>query len=245
MIQPPVQDLNRAVWRAAVEGAAQFTPVTAAIARLFQLTHPAQFERDLAEWRMTVSTSVNDHEARLQALEATYRPHMALSADAQSLALWLAGQSVRGDDHNVDFTVIQAAFPTLDARALQDAAAELRMVGLATIEAVIGDPVWSVAPTFSLFALMDPVVTLTSPQDDAVEIARQALDLDGGRIPEIAGRLGWSPRRINPALALLLPLVTTVSNEISREYITRWFAVGADERVKFRRLVANADRTGA
>lgn len=245
MIQPPVQDLNRAIWRAALEGAAGFHPVTAALARLYQVTHPSKFEQDVAQWWMTVSTSVNDHEIRLQALETTYQPRLALGEDAQALALWLAGHSTRGDEHSVEFDVIQAAFPALGARALQDAAAELRMFGLATLQAVIGNPVRSVAPTFSLFALMDPIVTQTSPQDDAVEIARQALELDGGRIPEIAARLGWSPRRVNPALALLLPLVTTVSNEVSQDYITRWFTVGADERVKFRSLVANADRSGA
>jgi len=36
-----------------------------------------------------------------------------------------------------------------------------------------------------------------------------------------------------------------VTNEKSHDYVTRWFAVGADERVKFRRLVANPDRSGA
>lgn len=242
MIAPPVENVDRAVWRAALEAGAQFFPVTAALTRLYQTTHPSRFEQELVQWRMTISTSVNDHAARLQRLEETYHPHLALSDGAKALALWLAGHSTSGRDVGVDFDEIRAAFPETDKRTLQDAAAELKLFGLATIAAALGVPVLSVSPTFDLFALMDPVVIGTSPQSDAVEIARQALELDAGRIPEIAQRLDWTPRRMNPALALLLPLVSIRSDEVSRDYLTRWFAVGADERVKFRRLVAEADR---
>ena len=242
MISTPVQDVDRAVWRAVLESGAQFFPVTAALARIYQTTHPSKFEHELVQWRSTISASANDHEARLQQLEATYRPHLALGVDARALALWLAAQSTTGRENSVDFETLEAAFPALNKRALQDAAAELKLFGLATLDAALGVPVLSVSPTYDLFALIDPVVTGTSPQDDAVQIARQALELDGGRIPEIAQRLGWAPRRINPALALLLPLVSIRSNEISPDYITRWFAVGADDRVKFRRLIEGAER---
>ncbi|MDZ4374941.1 MAG: hypothetical protein U1C74_26475 [Phenylobacterium sp.] len=242
MIAPPVENVDRAVWRAVLEAGAQFFPVTAALTRLYQTTHPSRFEQELVQWRMTISASANDHEARLQRLEETYHPHLALSDEAKALALWLAGHSTTGREDSVDFDEIRAAFPETDKRTLQDAAAELKLSGLATIDAALGVPVLSVSPTFDLFALMDPIVTRTSPQSDAVEIARQALELDAGRIPEIAQRLDWTPRRVNPALALLLPLVSIRSDEISPAYVTRWFAVGADERVKFRRLVAEADR---
>ncbi len=245
MIVPPVQDVDRAIWRAVLEAGAQFFPVTAALTRIYQTTHPRQFEQELERWRLTVSASINDQDARLQRLEDTYHPRLALSEESKALALWLASRSITGRQESVEFDVVVAAFPQSSQRTLQDAAAELKHFGLATIAAVIGNPVYSVAPTYDLFALMDPVATNTSPQNDAVEIARQALELDGGRVPEIARRLGWSPRRMNPALALLLPLMTIKSDEISSDYVTRWFAVGADERVKFRRLIADADRARA
>lgn len=242
MIVAPVESVDRAVFRAVLEAGAQFTPVTAALTRLYQTTHPSKFQRELAEWQITVSSSANDHEARLQRLEETYHPRLTLSEDAQALAIWLAGQSITGDEANIAFATLRQAFPTRPKHDLQDAVAELKLAGLATVMAVFGDPIYEVAPTFDLFALLDPVVTKTSPQDDAVELARQALALGAGRVPEIAQRLEWSPRRINPALALLLPMVSMVSQTRDALYLTPWFNVGAEERVTFRRLIEGAER---
>lgn len=241
MIAPPVQDTSRAVWRAVLEAGAQFIPVTAALTRILQTTHPSKFDQEIAQWRFTVSASANDLEARLQHIEQTYRPRLTLSSEAVALALWLAKRSDDGRDHSVDFEEIMAGFPNMARSPLQEAAAELKLFGLAAIDAVVGNPVPGVAPTFGLFALFDPVARGTSPQVDAVAFAREALDLGVGNVAEIAQRLEWAPRRVNPALALLLPLLSSRSREIHPDYVCPWFRLDPDERVRLRRLVADAN----
>ena len=57
MLTPPVQDPKRALWRAALEAAAGFNPVTAALARIYQVTYSPKFEQDLAQWRGEISVS--------------------------------------------------------------------------------------------------------------------------------------------------------------------------------------------
>ena len=243
MIATPKADVGRAVWRAVFEAGAQFTPVTAALARLYQTTHPSRFEQAVGVWRDEITSTVNDQQLRLAALETTYQPRMMLGAAAQDLALWLAREAPTANGDGFGFEAVQAAFPEVGKRDLEDAVAELRQAGLVEVISAIGRAIVDVTPTNTLFLLMDPVALGTSPQADAVSFAREALALDGGRVREIAGRLGWTPRRVNPALALLLPLVSIRSDESNPDYVTVWFTLGADERVAFRRLIEAFDRT--
>jgi len=245
MITPPVQNVDRALWRAALEAAAGFHPVTAALARLYQVTYPSKFEQDLTQWRKEVSATANDHEARLTALE-TERPPLTLSEDALALASWLALQSPTGMDDPIDYAAMTAAFPEASARDLQDAAAELEMYGLASVSKAMGHPLLRVTPSYALYALFDPVVHGTSPQSDAVEIAKTALELDSGHAPELEAHLGWPRRRFNPAFALLLTLVADgrVRKVIQPDYPSLGFLMAAEERVRFRALVKAATPTG-
>ncbi len=244
MLAAPIQNPKRSVLRAVLEAAAQFTPVTAALTRIYQTTHPSRFERDLSEWRGDMTTASNDHGERIATLEAAYRPELLLSDDAQAMAGWLVKTSPQGLEDPVEFEAVQAAFPDTTSRDLQDAAAELKMVGLARVSGALGHPVRIIVPTYDLFALFDPVVMDTSPQDDAVALARAALELDSGHVPDLQTKTGWPRRRLNPALALLLTLVDPgrVRKVLQPDYVTLGFILSADERVRFRRLVTEAGR---
>jgi hypothetical protein len=245
MITPPVENVDRALWRAALEATAGFTPVTAALARIYQVTHPTQFAQDLAGWRQDISSAANDHEARLLALEAK-RPKLTLSADAAALARWLSAQSQTGLDDPVDYDVLAAAFPEATPRDLQDAAAELQMYGLAEVAKAMGYPLRLVTPTYALFALFDPLTQGTSPQSDAVAVARAALDLDSGDARELEAHLGWPRRRFNPAFALLLTRVDdrSIRKVVQPDYPSLGFGIAAEERVRFRALIAEAAPAG-
>jgi hypothetical protein len=241
VIKPPVENVDRALWRAALEAAAGFTPVTGALARIYQVTHPPKFAQDLAEWRQEVTNATNDHEARLTALE-TKRPKLTLSAEATALASWLALQSEAGMDDPVEYGTVAAAFPDATARELQDAAAELETHGLAKVSKAMGHPLLRITPSYTLYALFDPVVHQTSPQNDAVAIARAALELDSGDARELEAHLGWPRRRFNPAFALLLTLVHDgrVRKVIQPDYPSIGFLMAAEERVRFNALIAEA-----
>lgn len=246
MIKSPIENVNRALWRAALEAGAGFTPVTAALARLYQVTHPTQFAQDLSEWRQEVTDATNDHEARLTTLEVK-RPKLVLSADAMALATWLSLRSETGLDDLVEYDTLTAAFPDATARDLQDAAAELEMYGLASVTKAMGFPVRAITPAYALYALFDPVTLQTSPQADAVALAQAALDLDSGDARELESHLGWPRRRFNPAFALLLTLVHDgrIRKVIQPDYPSMGFLIAAEERVRFRALVAEAAPTFA
>lgn len=241
MIKPPVENVERSLWRAVLEATAGFTPITGAVARIYQVTHPTRFSQDLAQWRSEVSSAANDHEARLNALESL-RPKLLLSEDATALATWLVQQSASGLEDFVEYEAIAAAFPDASPRELQDAAAELEMAGLATVSKTLGHPLHLLTPSYKVFALFDPVVFGSSPQSDAVELARAALDLDSGDARELEAHMGWPRRRFNPAFALLLTLVYEgrIRKVIQPDYPSLGFLMGAEERVRFKTLVREA-----
>ena len=241
MLTPPVQDPKRALWRAALEAAASFNPVTAALARIYQVTYPPKFEQDLAQWRGEISAAVDDHDARLVALEAE-RPALVLTDDAVALASWLSLTSPAGLEDPVEYEAMTAAFPGAGKRDLQDAAAELELYGLAEVSKALGHPLLRITPRTTLFALFDPVTLQTSPQSDAVAVAKAALELDSGHAPELEYRLGWPRRRFNPAFALVLSLVPvgSVRQVIQADYPRLGFMPGAEERVRLKKLVASA-----
>ena len=95
-----------------------------------------------------------------------------------------------------------------------------------------------------LFVLFDPVVMGTAPLRDAVDLARLILEQDPSQVSsaEFAQRLGWAPRRFNPALSLLLTLVPDgqVRKVVQPTWVTAGFIVSAETRVKLRRLVSSA-----
>lgn len=238
MLRPPAQNVDRALWRAVLEAAAGFSPVTAAIARIYQVTFPPKFEQDLAVWRADLATAVNDHEGRLSQLEA-HRPQLKLSPDGVALATWLAAQSPDGLETSIGYGDVKASFPEATDRELQDAAAELELYGLAEVGKALGHPVRLIQPRNALFALFDPLVLGTSPQRDAVAVAQSVLDLDSGDARELEGHLGWPRRRFNPAFALVLGLVGQgrVRQVIQADYPSIGFLPSADERVRFRALI--------
>lgn len=244
MITPPEENTDRALLRAFLEAGAQFFPVTAALARLYQTTHPAQFQRDLEQWRSDVSDAANRLETRLDALEEAHHPTLNLSDDADALARYLVAESEGGLERFVESGVLLEALPGWTSRRLQDAAAELKLAGLATTSATMGDPVRLVTPTSVLFVLYDPVVLGTSPQRDAIELARLILELDPDQVSsaQFAERLGWSPRRFNPALSLLLTFVPDrqIRKVLQPTWVTAGFIVSAETRVRLRQLVKSA-----
>jgi len=231
MIETPKENIDRSLWRAVAEAATQFTPVTAALARLYQTTHPSQFQRDVERWHEAVTDASNDHEARLEALEAVHQPKFRMSEDATALALWLVQTSEYGLEDPVGFDEVVQAFPETSQRDLQDAAAEPGAFCL------VGHPVRTVRPLSPLFALFDPLVTGHSPQTDASTFAAKALEKDSGSVRALMDDLGWDVRRLNPALMLVQSVLRgVVSREGSQDLATKFFAMTPDNRVALKRL---------
>ena len=131
------------------------------------------------------------------------------SVAAQSVAKLLAEKSQKGRprDPNVSVDAVMDALD-LGLPDFELAVAELEERRMVTPVRALGCPplgYHAIEPTSQLFVRFDPVVMGWLPQEDAVQLATDLLNADGGwlRMREVCERDGWTPRRVNPALAVL------------------------------------------
>ena len=78
-----------------------------------------------------------------------------------------------------------------------------------------------VMPTPQLFSALDAMLMPWNPSEDARTVAAAILNTTGGAmvVQDLAQQLGWTPRRVNPAITLLVDSgVMEHSKSIDREY---------------------------
>jgi hypothetical protein len=88
--------------------------------------------------------------------------------------------------------------------ALDDALDELDQKGLVFIRRLINGE--GVGARAGLFAYYDHFWRPWNPSNDAIQVAQCLMEVgehNGINVPETANRLGWQPRRMNPALEYL------------------------------------------
>ena len=242
-LQVPEADRRAAVLRALLEGTAGLIPVGGLLARLYQTTHPPQFERALQAWRVALSDQVNDHARRLAELEARFEPELLLSALAIEIAFWIVSQA--GDERPEVHTLtdLLAAAPHAPADRVEEALHELAEFELIRFPLILGGAQGPGArPRFELFWLFEPLVSAVSPLADAECIARLALTEDQVLAPEILTRFGWTSRRVATALAVLEPLIPEAHKGRPANPSFPLFSlhVDAGSRMRLRRYLGDA-----
>lgn len=135
-----------------------------------------------------------------------------ISPLAKEIGVWLANQSANGLRYLQAGSDLAGAFPAHMPRDLAKAIAELEQEGLATASGGIGRAVPFPSPTVELFAVFDPVVTGFDPHLDACQLVKSILE--HGKTenassysissPELFQETGWSLRRFNPALSIII-----------------------------------------
>ncbi|UEM04752.1 hypothetical protein JL101_004735 [Skermanella rosea] len=239
-LEPPTRNEKRAALRRSIEALAQATPVTAALAHLYGYTHPSQFEQDLERFWNEISALVNNHEDRLQRLEAKLEPSIVLSSLALEVLTWLLSSNTTGRSEPVMFQGIVDAFTGIDRRDLEESVSELAHLGYATKSSAIGHPIRSVRLTTDAFLGFDMAATGNDTRADAIHVA--GLWVEDERLTSIYAlkdHLGWEPRRLNPAIAVLLPIFPKGrrSGEQHPQFITTSVLVTSDERYQLRRVI--------
>ena len=128
-----------------------------------------------------------------------------LSEDAKKLGFWIAENSESGGFDRLDYDDISEQFPVKER--MLEAVGELQMLGLADIAGVLGQPFRALRPTYNLFRVFDPLVSgRHNPEEDAAIIALELLNSKDREMvdsSELCKKLGWSVRRINPALGIV------------------------------------------
>ncbi|TCH97647.1 hypothetical protein EJV46_16145 [Roseococcus sp. SYP-B2431] len=240
-ISYPERDEGRAVTRRLIEAAAQFTPITAALAHLYGYTHPSQFEQDLERFQREIAEATNDHSERLERLGARINGQIVLDPLALQVAFHTLSMNDTGMMRAVSFESLQEAFPGDTKTALEDAVAELAHHGYVRTTTAMGAAILQYRPTGALFLAFDRVAMDFDTRSDAVEIARIWLDGDPAltNVFQLKEHLSWSGRRLNPALAALEHVFhpRRWSQEIHPTLFTTSVLVTPDERFKLRRIV--------
>ncbi|MDE0332077.1 MAG: hypothetical protein OXL41_09435 [Nitrospinae bacterium] len=246
MIEPPKSSKLKSGIRVVVEALAQATPVTASLAHLFRFSNPSEMERAVASWRDQVSDALNTHDASLRRLEEKIEPRLRVSENALELMLWLAETSEDGMSTPLNFDALLSAFPETGKETLEEACHELQHLNFASLSATFGHPVRLIRPTYDLFWVFDPISIGTNPTADAAAIAQLMIDDNNmASIPVLHEKLGWPKRRLNPAVARLMPFVSDKRTRtvIQNDYPTMGFVLAAEDRFKLKRFIENVTAT--
>ena len=122
--------------------------------------------------------------------------------------------------------------PELTERDFKDAAGELEHYGLVESLRSINGPVRLKLATAAYTAADRPVMGWNT-RADAKHLAALSLEKDGGVLSkDLHEAVGWSLRRFNPALELVVQHVGhgRVSQSSGSEYVTGWFSPNDAER---------------
>jgi hypothetical protein len=240
-ISYPEQDEARAATRCILEMLAQFTPVTAALARLYGYTHPSEFEQDRERFFRDLAGSANLIEERITRLEGFFSTRITVSNLALEIAFYVLRTDNIGRSGNLfQFTALRDHFSSVETPLLEEAVAELEHSGYLSIFATMSQPISCFTPETALYLAFDRAATGRDTSADAVEIARLWLqDNTLHIIPQLRDRLGWEPRRLNPALSALRYVFSESgwSELYDASLVTLRVLISPSERFRLRRIV--------
>lgn len=169
----------------------------------------------------------------------------AVSDLANRLGSWLALHSQDGRPGPVDEEQLGAAFVDVEKGALVDAIAELSAEGYVVSSPITTSSVPRVSATLDLFATFDPITQIGDPVQDSLTLGEIVLTLtEGAAVADLHRDSGWSIRRFNPAIALVLAQIDDghVSAVFDSRYPARSFHLTADDRLAIRRYIENLIR---
>jgi len=162
------------------------------------------------------------------AAQSAQRPTSPYSKDAESIARLLIERSKDGRQNDPIIAEDEVRAHThLSDDDIAEAVHELDQDGLVFRHQTLGMGKISfhaLSPEPALFEVFDPLFGIGNPLLDAREVARILIERENdGNVALLAEALGWSPRRMNPAISVLIGQgFVMASREIARPWVTRW-----------------------
>ena len=159
----------------------------------------------------------------------------AVSDLATKIAELFSKRSVHGRPHDppLHVSMIRQATSAPD-EALIEAIKELEALHWVVARGVPGAEPFGyniVVPTERLFERVDQRVIGSDPAQDAVRVARELVTGSGLDVRDLAERLEWEPRRLNPAISYLLMNDFAVQRgNVDRLYVAAHIAPNARTR---------------
>ncbi|MEK6374758.1 MAG: toll/interleukin-1 receptor domain-containing protein [Acidobacteriota bacterium] len=174
----------------------------------------------------------------------SWGPNLALSPLAAQLAELFAQRSEHGRAWDPQFGVEEMKEATAASdNDLIDAISELEDLGWVEPQRVMGAAPYGyqfATPTDGLFEHVDLNVMGWDPAQDALRVAAEVVNSSerGLQAHELVERLGWNPRRLNPALSYLVSRDLVLSSQVNDPvFVTHYIA----ETPKTRRFARNAN----
>lgn len=197
---------KRAGIRAMIEAVAGFDPVTGALARLYQTTHPPKSEQEREDWQNAITQRSNEHDERLDQHEAILSPEVTTFSRLTARMIQAICRSCPDGlaEHFLDLDEVKELLPDASEEEMVDKAEELAIYGLLTVRNLIGAR--SIRPTQLFYEQFDHQIMeweSKGTRQDAVRIAHLMLQNTDAQSPELQELTGWPLRRFNPALAHL------------------------------------------
>lgn len=235
MIIAPKEDKKRSIARALAEAILGELPISGAIMRIFEETHPSKYKVEIEQWRRGLTDRVNEHDTVLNKLTQVLEPTIKISDHATAVALAICRLSESGLPDPVPLEAIATNTPELSMPQVESALYELQELRFVSTKPGL----IRIRPTLDLFRAFDPAVFETVPDQDAKQLARAVLDnrsLQNVRL--LHQHTGWTLRRFNPALCSLLEHVNQdlISREIQPDYPTTHFSLDGGSEFHLKRL---------
>jgi hypothetical protein len=139
-----------------------------------------------------------------------------------------------------DLDMLCKLLPGTDRESMEDATADLEVIGLINRERFLGNH-WYIRLTPAFYPQLDYQIMGWNTVDDAVTVARLLLEGDAsGLASDLHQQTGWEKRRFNPAFRTVVERFPEgrISNEIQPDYPSRYVRVLPEDRAALRRFIA-------
>jgi hypothetical protein len=245
LIKPPVNNHPDDKVRALVEAGVGVIPGGGSVTRLVADLLPTQAQKARSEWEITISDRTNENTDLLEQHAQLLTPTSTVTGVAAQLVTALAqesGDGMRGKRRMLDD--LCKLLPSVERKAIEDAAFELSSHGVVDIERAIGKH-WWLYLSQNFYEQFDHQVMGWSTADDAAVLAQLMLDHEQmQRTAALHDATGWNRRRFNPAFQLLLGLITTgwISEERQPDYPAPFVGPLPEDQARFRRFILERTR---
>ena len=180
--------------------------VGGALGELFERFVPSPIANKEEAFKTDLSRGLTDISREL---EGHLHPELVLSDDAKLIAIELTRRSERGRDGDPRLSgkSLRALLPAASDQQISEAVDELKRAGLVdTLDTIVPGELGSLwlEATSRLFLRFDKEAMGWDTVSDAVVVARKIYETDGAAAANLCSELGWAPRRLNPALSILI-----------------------------------------
>jgi hypothetical protein len=171
-IVPPVADKKREIARGVAEATVELIPGASIVTKILQVVVPPKGQTGSEAWQKAISERTNQNTGRLDEHERLLKPTTTLSDTAAQLAVALASACPDGLGHEeFDLDALCSLLPEMDRPDIEDATADLEVLGLVERERFLGKH-WTIRLTSAFCLQLDGQIMGWDTTADAVTVAR-------------------------------------------------------------------------